>query len=97
MKNPVFLAYCTGMVSMLIPIFLFALFPYICFKRQDYSNCHKCAVFSCPRSAFWKEPKEAPRGLLRFSPVLIYGVLLLLAALFLSLLWFIMICLTLTA
>lgn len=93
MIDPVYLSYVVGLLTALIPCAIYFFFPFVCFKHQDFSKCDNCKVFSCPRSAFWKEPESEPRGLFRFSPVLIFGAVIILAAIFLSIIWFAMICL----
>ena len=65
------------------------------FKRKDFSKCHKCDVFLCPRSMLWKESKDLPRGLFRFSPVFIFGIITILVAVIVAVIWFIFLFVTL--
>ena len=89
------IAYIAGSLTMIVlcaSVFVRILF---CFKHKDFSNCHKCAVFSCPRSMFWKESEDLPRGLFRFSPIFVFGITLILAAVLLAVIWFVFLFVTL--
>ena len=80
MSKSEMIAYIAGSLTTVVlcaSVFVHILF---CFKRKDLSKCHKCDVFLCPRSMLWKESKDLPRGLFRFSPVFIFGITTILAA-----------------
>lgn len=93
MNSTTYIAYIVGLLSMLVLILVLTFLPLYCFKHRVYKNCRKCTAMGCPNSQFWQDIDSPPRGLFRFSPVFIFGAIILLAALILAILWFVIICL----